>query len=273
MTDNTVSDWDGKALDTVGNILNADVSGTLLAGAYRNIGSITNAAGKYAGMASGDALTGMKGGTTLGSIFQGAMDKLLPADQIQNAVEASFGIAANPNPTLLFKGPALRQFNFRWIFYPKNITEATNIDTMIRKIKGYMLPATELSRSAALLKYPKMCLLNFYPWDNGGGGEYGWSDNSIIKIKRCAVTACNVTYSPGTTPSFFANDETAGKQNLPSTIEINMTFHELEYMLADDWDSSLASNVTDAGKYADALYASTTSILGEGNNPTDGSTP
>jgi hypothetical protein len=239
INDNVVATWTGDNLDVVGDIINGSPISGAASAVYRQLGNITNGlitTGVKAGLAGAVAAKGgsVKGFAGVIKGITGAVDATLPAEGIQNAIEASFGVAPNPNPTLMFKGPRLREFNFRWVFYPKNPTESDNIHKMIRDIKAMMLPSTAITGSAALLKYPFICAINFYPWDDLGNKTdplLNHSDQSIVLIKRCGVTACNVSYNPGgQSAAFFAGT------NKPTVIEMNIGLHEMEYLLADDYD-------------------------------------
>ena len=75
-----------------------------------------------------------------------------------------------------------------------------------------------------------MVQINYFPWDSGGEGNWGWSKNSIIKHKKCVMTRVNVSYTPGGSPGFF--HETNG----PVAATISISFQEIEYMLSKDWE-------------------------------------
>jgi hypothetical protein len=171
-----------------------------------------------------------------GSLISGALDKVLPADQITSAIQQASGLAPNPNPSVMFTGPELRDFSHSWTFYPKNETESIKLQKIIRILKQSALPTNTFKNSAAILNYPNMIQLNFYPWDdsskiNGGAASaWGWTPNSILRYKKCVMKSVSVNYTPGGSPGFFE-----GSKNGPVATTITITFMEIEYMLAGDW--------------------------------------
>jgi hypothetical protein len=75
-----------------------------------------------------------------------------------------------------------------------------------------------------------MVQMNFYPWDNGGSGKWGWGPNSIIKTKRCFIGSLNVEYTSGVAPAFFHDGN-----NEPVIVTITMVLKETEYFLNHDY--------------------------------------
>lgn len=220
-------------LETVGDLFNG-ARGTGGAAGLRAIGNIgmrgadglsrlaTNAASAVGGVA----------GSVLGGITNAVTDEtmnLISADQISSAIQQSQGIAPNPNPSVLFQGPQLRDFVFSWAFYPRNARESLNVQKMIRELKSASLPTVDVSRDSALLGYPMMCQLNFFPWDTKGNGEWNWSERSIIRLKKCMIQDVFVSYNAFGTPSFFEGTE------LPTSYQVSIAFKEVEYMLSNDW--------------------------------------
>jgi hypothetical protein len=166
---------------------------------------------------------------------------MIPAQQISTAIEQSFGAVPNPNPAVKFHGPILRDMNLSWYFSPKNEQESNDLSLVIQTLKNASLPSydsrTGLSLSG-ILKYPKIVQLNFYPWDlhyNSSipANRWGWTENSIIKMKRCFMSSVSVNYNPGTVPSFFADKKTS-----PVVTELSIQFKEIEYLTAESWGSA-----------------------------------
>lgn len=175
----------------------------------------------------------------LGKLGQMA-GNMLPAEQLSTAIEQSFGAIPNPNPAVRFNGPVLRDMNLTWYFSPKNEQESNDLSLVIQTLKNASLPsyAAPLGASiSGILKYPKLVQLNFYPWDLQAdsiapANRWGWTENSIIKMKRCFMSSVNVNYNPGTVPSFFAN-----QKNSPVICELSIQFKEIEYLTAESWGS------------------------------------
>jgi hypothetical protein len=178
------------------------------------------------------------GGAALGiNALKQSMNSIFPADQITSAVQQVSGIAPNPNPSVAFTGPVLRTVNYDWSLYPTNRNESLAIQKLIRLLKRSALPRNETGGSAAILNYPDICQLNFYPWDNQGDSEnWGWrratdtSAGSIIKFKKCVMQNVSVSYAAGGAAMAFFEGT-----NLPTSYELSIEFKEIEYMLSKDW--------------------------------------
>jgi hypothetical protein len=154
----------------------------------------------------------------------------LPADQLTSALQQSIGTAPNPNPSVAFSGPILRDYTLTWTFMPNNDKEARAVRFIIQHLKMSSLPRNSISNAASLLSYPRTCQINFFPWDTGGGGKYGWSRRSIIRAKPAFMGSVNVNYTSGAAPAFFHNE-----QKTPVITQLTINFKEIEYHLRHDW--------------------------------------
>lgn len=245
MRDDTSVSYTNVNLETVGDIFTQTGEGStdriVNAAVLRNIGNLTSAGLSATGSAFNKALQGRS--EVLGALtgaFMNTVQSLLPAEQVSSALQQKYGAAPNPNPSVQFQGPVLRDFTLTWAFYPKNQSESEKIDTLIRRLKGRALPSNNDGNNGTVLNYPHVCQLNFFPWDEpaGDGGTAhpnGWTDKSIIKIKKCFMSGVNVNYNAFGTPGFFEGTK------LPISYQLTINFKEIEYLLSDDWDPSAAA--------------------------------
>jgi hypothetical protein len=247
LRDDTSVDYANVPLTSVGDLINAKGPADLFTGGaaalLRFSGNIiSGGAGALAGAGvEAAALSRFTAGAgmaeKLGSAVEGGVAALFPPDQVTSAVQQATGLAPNPNPSVAFQGPLLREFTFTWMLTPKNDKEAQRIKKLVATLKKRALPSTWSTSSAAVLRFPYMCQLNFYPWDRNPNTQWGWnSDNSIIRIKKCVMQAVNVSYNPSNSPAFYYNKKN-GKQS-PVATQITITFRELEYLLASDWEGA-----------------------------------
>lgn len=218
----------GSDQGTVGDIFNGDWAGAAASAGLSKLGDIG-----AAGVQAIGGLTKILPGTSLsnlGSKLASGMD----FKQFQSAIEQSLGVAPNPNPSVTFEGPVLGDFSFDWTLNPSSPEESIRVQTIINKIKELTLPKFKFGQGrSAILSYPHLCQINFYPWDKGGSGTNGWSDSSIIRIKRCMVTSVNANYTPGNTPAFFEGT------TLPVSIQLSIQMKEVEYRTAHDYGASV----------------------------------
>lgn len=234
LQDQTGVDYSEKSLETVGDLFNSGF--TFSAGAaagLRHSGGVIQGAMQGASGALGKfgALSGAIGGA-----MGNAAASLLPAEQMTSAIQQQTGLAPNPNPSLMFEGPQLREFTYSWTFMPDSKTESDNLRNFIRNVKARVLPKVSPGLSPVLF-YPHMVQMNFHPWDKDGHGSnpWGWGDNTIIRIKKCVVKSFNVSYTPANVPAFFDGNPTAPH---PVAVTCTIQLKELEYMLSNDWGGS-----------------------------------
>jgi len=223
LRDETRVGYNNVNMVAVGDVINtggSPVSAELL----RRSGDI--ASGAIGGVAAGiGALTGQSGiGEAIGKVAQDA----LPAEALATALQQTMGKAPNPNPTVAFQGPELREMTLTWTFMPATREDARNVRNLIKRLKQASLPGVGYSPS--ILAYPEICQVNFFPWDSKGGGKWGWGEDSIIKMKQCFMASVNVDYTSGTAPAFFHGDN-----NEPVVTRLTINFKEIEYFLATDY--------------------------------------
>jgi hypothetical protein len=236
LRDDTAVAYNNIDLQLSGDLLNGNVGTGMAAEGLRQAGQlITRGAGAAKSFLSrraggGDAEGG--GGVlgSLGGVLGDTIAEAFPADQIGSAIQQMIGVAPNPNPSVAFQGPQLRENNLSWTFLPTNMADSQNIRAIINILKQKALPQNSVADSAAVLGYPHLCQVNFYPWDSGGGGRYGWSPHSIIKMKPAFMSSVNVNYTSGSAPAFFN-----GGRNEPVAIQLSINFKEVEYFLSHDY--------------------------------------
>lgn len=226
LRDDTAVAYNNVDLKLVGDITNKDVAG-LGAEALRQSGTImTDAMGMGV-----QALQAKANNSTAAMLTGDAVTRAIDAEAVTSAIQQAAGVAPNPNPSVAFQGPSLREMSYTWTFMPTNAQDSERIRSIVNYLKRSALPKANASgESASILEYPMLCQMNFFPWDNNGGGPYGWSDNSIIKMKRCFMASVNVNYTAGAAPSFFA-----GWNNEPTIIQLSINMKEIEYFMAHDY--------------------------------------
>jgi hypothetical protein len=241
--DDTSVKYSGVEMESVGDFINGNIGSGFAGIGARNVGSVASGlisagAGAAVGAATELLTKGPsgKGNVDLGDILGGAVSQgaanAFPADKIQTAFEQINAASPNPNPSVAFQGPNLREFQLSWTFFPRSSTESDKIQNIIKVLKQASLPSNKITQSAAILNYPDIVQLNFFPWDENGKGDWYWSENSIIKMKKCVMNNVSVDYNPSNMPGFFA------KTNKPVAIRISIGFSEIEYMLSSDWGSN-----------------------------------
>ena len=138
------------------------------------------------------------------------------------------GAVINPNLQLLFKGPTLRPFAFTFTLTPRSRDEATMVRRIIRFFKFNM--AIQKTEGQLFLEEPRTFKIRYVNGDSAGGED---NHQGLNRIKRCALQACNVEYTPAGTYSRF--NDTAGTM---TQYKIGLQFQEIQPIYSEDYDDA-----------------------------------
>jgi hypothetical protein len=140
------------------------------------------------------------------------------------------GGVVNPNMELLFQGPQLRSFTFNFTLSAREAKESQHIRNIIRFFKQGM--SVKRASTGLFLKSPHTFEIKYMHKDT----EHGW----INKIKECALTSCNVNYTPsGNYATYYDGSMTS--------YELTLGFSELEPIYDDDYGKGSTTFETEIG--------------------------
>ena len=128
------------------------------------------------------------------------------------------GQVLNPNMELLFKGPSLRDFSFKWKLAPRNSKEAKVVLQIIRFFKQGMAPIR--SEGTLFLKTPMTFELMYT--------HKGQEHKALNKFKECALAGCQVDYTPDATYNTY-------KDGIMTAYDMTLSFKELSPIYNDDY--------------------------------------
>jgi hypothetical protein len=124
------------------------------------------------------------------------------------------GLSINPQVDVLYQSPTLRQFNFDFLFAPRNQKEASQVSEIIKQFKFHAAP-------------------EIYGPDGGVGlGRYfvppsefdiEFSVTTMGKISTCVLQNITVDYAPSGTAFYGADDQ-------PVNTRLTLQFKELEFI-------------------------------------------
>ena len=153
--------------------------------------------------------------TAIGMAFAAqaaGVDKLLPR---------LTGNVFNPNMELLFKGPALRPFSFKFKLTPRSADESKEVIRIIRFFKQGMAPIR--SSSNLFLKSPHTFRIAYL--HRGADGQL---HRGLNMFKEVALQGFGVNYTPNGNYATYSD-------GIPVAYEITMSFTELEPVFNDDY--------------------------------------
>ena len=134
------------------------------------------------------------------------------------------GAVVNPNLELLFKGPTLRPFNFTFQMGARNEDESDEIMRILRFFKQGGSP--QRTQAQYLVKAPHTFQIEYLH-----RGENGEQNKYLNKIKECALLSVGVNYTPNNNYATFKN-------GAPVSIELSLSFKELEPVFNDEYGES-----------------------------------
>ena len=211
--------WGGKAISTVGaNLLGA-------AGAKGGFQKIE-------GVADGlvDALGRSKqiaGAAAIKKAVQAIGGDNLSNDDIFGAISGSI---LNPNTELLFNSVDMRNFQLNFKLVPRNGTEATTCNNIVKTFKKCTLPKRDPgevfgfdgpSEFSGFIGVPNLCKVSFMK---------GSSEHDVLpRFKMCAVTQVDVNYTPDGTYATYADGQ-------PVAMTLTLNFQETKICFAEEVD-------------------------------------
>ena len=157
----------------------------------------------------------------LASLTKGKFASL--ATQASGLAQRTQGAILNNNTELLFSGPSLRSFSFQFLFYPRSSPEAKMVKQIIRSFKQAM--SVKRSESSLLLKSPHTFAISYM---TAGQDAHPY----LNSFKECALTSCNVDYTPDGTYMTYGNGE--GEKSM-TAYRLSLTFQELEPIFDDEY--------------------------------------
>ena len=154
----------------------------------------------------------------------------------QQLLSRTTGMVMNPNMELLFKGPTLRPFSFKFTLAPRDKDEAKTIVSIIRFFKQGMAPIR--SKSNLFLKTPHTFQLRYLHRGETSDGGTGLHFK-LNAFKECALQSFGVNYTP-------TGNYATYQDGTMVSYEITMGFSELEPVFNDDYGLGNGSSPDDA---------------------------
>lgn len=146
-----------------------------------------------------------------------------------NLMSRLTGAVTNPNLTLLFNSPDLRNFNFNFKLTPRTETEGTKVRQIIRVFKQYM--AVQRTAANLFLEAPCIFKIRYIRGKDRFNKVDDLDHPSLNRIKTCALKSFSVNYTPA--GSYMTYNDEAGTI---SSYDLTMSFTELSPVYWDDYN-------------------------------------
>ena len=143
----------------------------------------------------------------------------------QGLLSRATGAILNPNLEMLFGGPKLRSFGFTFRLSPRDASEASQVRQIIRFFKQGM--SVKTSSSNVFLKAPNVFDIQYQTYNTDGNLI---EHPSINFIKTCALTSCDVQYTPDGTYMTYEDP-----YRTLTSYQLTLNFGELDPIFDDDY--------------------------------------
>jgi|GEM_PF-6426644 len=166
-----------------------------------------------------------KANTTLAAGAESVATGLGLGDAGTNLAVQATGYAFNPGVEVLYKSPTLREFQFEFIFAPRNKKEAESVIEIIQMFKFHSAPEFISNDAGRYYIPPSQFDIGFYGrMGDGSTGEI-WQ---LGKIKSQCVLD-NVTVNYGQSGKFAVFED-----GTPTNIQLQLNFKETSYITKED---------------------------------------
>ena len=208
------ANWDSEEAGFSGDMANAYKEFKEIAG-EKGIADIITSMSKHGGMAVLERAKQF-GGELTGQFGLGNWVKLLGK---------GLGIAINNHKEMFYEGPQFRTFQYKFAFWPRNTDETNRVQEIIRSFKVHMHPVKQEGWKARMFRYPSEYEIHYL--------HRTGVNTHLNKISRCALSKCDVSYTPegGNFKTF--EDNSLEEPGAPVTYTIDLEFKELEFMTRD----------------------------------------
>ena len=139
----------------------------------------------------------------------------------QALLSRTTGQVLNPNMELLFKGPALRPFSFKFKLSPRDKDEANEVIKIIRFFKQGSAPIR--SKSNLFLKSPHIFKIKYIRM-----GQEGELHRGLNAFKACALQSVGVNYTPTGNYATYSD-------GIMVSYDLTMSFSEITPIFNDDY--------------------------------------
>ena len=152
---------------------------------------------------------------------QGILGKVIP-DELSNSLKMSSAVTVNPNTRAMFKGVALRTFQFQFKFLPVSEAEAKEVEAIIKRFREHAYPESIPSGNvSAGYKYPHLFDIELLAYGKPIG----------TKIKTCVLESISTSYNAS---SMAWHPSPGEEKSYASEYDLTLSFREEAALDASD---------------------------------------
>jgi hypothetical protein len=212
--------------------------GNEIAGALaKAAGSTTESIQKGTGDALKNAIGALKAGVIKGVAEAFGKAANSPQTAKIGAFLATGGVT-NPQLEMLYTAPNFREFNFEFMFYPRDEKEALEVQNIIERLKFHQAPEIKTDAAGVLMIPPSEFDIEFY---------YGGKRNpNLPPITTCILQNISINYAPNGWSAYEMpgeNDPKLGRTGMPTAIQMTLDFKETQFLTKESFRGELKGSV------------------------------
>lgn len=157
----------------------------------------------------------------------GILPDMQVSAQVGTAARLS-GYSVNQLMVVVLKNPTFKSFELTWKIAPRHAEDSKLIRDFIQYINKASSPG--LTGGGAVFSFPNIFQMAFR---SAAGNPL---HDMLYRFKPAVVEKLRINFAPGQMPAFYHDS------NGPESVEITMSFKELEYWISENYDNQ-ATNV------------------------------
>ncbi len=150
------------------------------------------------------------------------LSKVTNSPGLNDLGQAALGFAINPQFEVVYQATGLREFQFDFMFYPRNETEAGSVQNIINAFKFHAAPEILAGGGGRYLLAPSAFDISFF--------YNGKRNVNIPRISTCVCTSINVDFAPNGWAAYEVQGEptpTRGRTGTPVGTRMQLRFKEM----------------------------------------------
>ena len=159
---------------------------------------------------------GAAGVSTAANLGLGIAEGLTQSEGGYELMQKVYGAAQNPYMEVLFHAPNLREFTYNFTFAPRNAEETEDVQNIIKLMRFHMAPELRQDHNMFVTLPSEFDIYYMYKGTDGTVKENPY----VNKISTCALTSCNVDYTPTGVKTH--------PDGSPVVIKMALTFKEMD---------------------------------------------
>jgi hypothetical protein len=168
------------------------------------------------------------------------LSKLSNNPGINELGQATLGFAINPQFEVVYQATGLREFQFDFMFYPRDENEAGSVQNILNAFKFHAAPEILSGGGGRYLLAPSAFDISFF--------YNGKRNVNIPRISTCVCTSINIDHAPNGWAAYEVQGEptpTLGRTGSPVATRLQLRFKEMTLITKELLRGGLGSTLNE----------------------------